>query len=52
MSRGNNAIQNINASPINIPTYNIHLTTRALHHYSPPYESSRPNYKRAHKTFL
>ena len=31
-SRGINADRNINVSPIKIPTYNLHLMSRALHH--------------------
>ena len=47
-SRGINADQNINASPIKNPMDNLHLISKALHHYSPPYESSRPDYTNDH----
>ena len=48
MSRGINAHRNINASLIQIPTYNLHLMSKALHHYSPQYESSPPYYTNDH----
>ena len=51
-SRGINANWNINASPIQNPTNNLHLMSRALHHYFPPYKSSRSDYTNDHKTFL
>ena len=51
-SKGIYVDQNINASPLKNPTDNLHLMSRALHHYSPLYESSRPDYTNDHKMFL
>ena len=50
--RGIDTDRNINTSPIKNPTDNLHLISKALHHYSPLCESSCLDYTNGHKTFL